>query len=282
MVEWILDGILDTLRLMPFLFVTYLALAFLEQCQSQRALVMVERAGRMGPVVGSLAGIIPQCGMSAVASNLYATGVISLGTLLAVYLSTSDEMLPILIAHGAEWSLIGQILSIKVLGALVVGVLLDRVLRRRAQQKIGGSHLGQCEQGCSCSYNGGIWQGAIVHNLHIAAIILVITLALNGVIAVIGQDRVTYFLASRPEMGLLCAAAVGLVPNCASSVLLTQLYLEGVLQFAPLMAGLFANAGAGLVVLFGLNRHIKENCLIVLLLYGIAVVLGALLWTLLA
>lgn len=272
--EMILDVIYDTLidglRILPFLFLAYLAMECLEHWAGDRMQEIVRRSGKAGPIIGGFLGIFPQCGFSAAAANLYAGRVITLGTLLAVFLSTSDEMLPIMLSENAGIFLIAKILLTKVVFAVAVGFLADFLFPGKEEPQIG--HF--CEKH-HCHCEKGIWRSAASHTWKIFLYIVVISLILNYVIAMIGEDRLAAVVSDRPVLGLFAAALVGMIPNCASSVVLTHLYLEGVLGAGPLLAGLLSGSGVGYLVLLRVNEDKKDNLRIFAFLYGVGVAAGA-------
>lgn len=232
---------------------------------------IVRKSGKAGPAIGGILGIFPQCGFSAAAANLYAGRIITLGTLMAVFLSTSDEMLPIMISENVGISMIGKILLIKVLFALAAGFLVDVLFRKKEEPQIG--HL--CErQHCHCER--GIWRSAFSHTWRIFLYIILVSLILNFVIALIGEETLAAVVLNRPALSLFVSALVGMIPNCASSVVLTQLYLGGVLGAGALTAGLLSGSGVGFLVLLRVNENRKENLRIFGLLYVLGVVGGAL------
>ena len=236
MLDIILDTLLDSVKLLPFLFITYLLMEELEHKTGGKAKNRIRSAGKSGPVWGALLGVIPQCGFSAAASSLYAGHVITVGTLLAIFLSTSDEMLPIMISEA-----VAPVVIVKILAAKVII---------------------------------GIFRSAFKHTLKIFAYILIISFLLNVVIGFIGEDTLAGFFTAMPLVGEAVAALVGLIPNCASSVVITELYLGGIIGAGAMMSGLLVNAGVGLLVLFRLNRDWKQNAGIVAALYGLGVFWG--------
>lgn len=278
MLDVIIDTLLDTVRLLPFLFLTYLLMEYLEHRAAEKMQAVVEKAGRLGPLPGGLLGIVPQCGFSAAAANLYAGRVITLGTLIAVFLSTSDEMLPILISQADVVGLgtILKILALKAIIGMVAGFLVDLLARPK---KHGQEHIHDiCEhENCHCNEGGSIWKSAVIHTVQITFFILIITFILNTILFIFGEEALGKLLLNRPVAGELLAALVGLIPNCAASVVLTRLYLEGAMSFAACMSGLLTGAGVGSLVLFRVNRNKRENIRILLLLYGIGVAAGLLL-----
>ena len=231
----------------------------------------IERSGSFGPAVGGLLGAIPQCGFSSVGSNLYTGRVISLGTLVAVFLSTSDEMLPILIGGGMAPGTVIGILAYKTLAGITVGFLIDLILRLGGggKRKINIDEL--CERdGCNCE--GGIFKSALKHTVNITAFVLVITLAINSLVFFIGESRLEALIYDKPFINHLIAAIFGLLPNCAVSVALTGFYTEGIITMGTMLSGLFSAGGVGLLVLFRVNKNLKENLAItaILMLSGLA------------
>ncbi len=262
--------LIDSLKLIPFLFLTYMVMEYLEHMTGDKTQKIVKKAGKWGPLFGGILGAAPQCGFSAAASNLYAGRVITLGTLIAIYLSTSDEMLPILISEKAPVSLIGKILLAKVLIGAAAGFLIDVFLPGKEEHE----HIHDlCEQE-HCHCEKGIIRSAISHTLQITLFIILITFALNLVLEFVGEDALANLILNRPVLGPVLAGVVGLIPNCASSVVLTQLYLQGALGLGSMMAGLLVGAGVGLLVLFRVNHDKKENLKILGLLYLIGVMSG--------
>lgn len=274
MIDVILDTLLDVVKLLPFLFLTYLAMEYLEHKTGDKAEAIVKKAGRFGPVIGGALGIVPQCGFSAAASNLYAGRVISLGTLLAIYLSTSDEMLPILISEQAAPGLIVRILLAKAVIGMAVGMVIDILLRKRGLEE--HEHIHDICEHEHCHCEKGIFRSALSHTAQITFFILLITFALNLLLNFVGEDVLANLILSKPVVGPLLAGLVGLIPNCAGSVVITQLYLEKVISIGATMAGLLTGSGVGLLVLFRVNHNKKENLRILGLLYVIGVLTGIL------
>lgn len=276
MVDIILDSLTDSVKLLSFLFLTYLFMELLEHKTGSVARRRIKTAGKLGPVWGGLLGVVPQCGFSTAASSLYAGRVITVGTLLAVYLSTSDEMLPIMISSAVPVQTIIRILAAKVgiavISGLVVEYLYVHVMKK--QEKEMDVHVICEEERCNCSH--GILSSALIHTVKIFVYILLISLLLNVVIGLLGEDTLAGFFTGIPILGELIAALVGLIPNCASSVVITQLYLDNIIGAGAMMSGLLVNAGVGLMILFRLNRDRKQNLGIVGALYGIGVFWGIL------
>lgn len=269
-IDIILDSLIDSIKLLPFLFVTYLVMEYLEHKAGEKMQTAIRRSGKGGPVIGSILGVFPQCGFSAAASNLYAGRIITLGTLVAIYLSTSDEMLPIMISENVGIIMIAKILAFKVIVGMIAGFVIDFVFRKQ-EKNMQIEHL--CEQH-HCHCEKGIWKSALHHTVEIFLYILIISLVLNLVIELIGEDVLGNLILNRPVVGELVAGLVGLIPNCAASVIITQLYLKGVLGAGAMIAGLLAGSGVGILVLLRVNDNRKENLRIIGLVYAIGVAVG--------
>lgn len=351
LVDVLLDAVIDTLKLLPFLFVTYLAMEALESAAGLRATRVVERAGRLGPVLGALLGAVPQCGFSAAAATLYAGRVITVGTLLAVFLSTGDELLPVFLSEGADVGQLLRILAVKATLAVVVGLVADALLHLLHRAGDGHIHVHElCErEGCGCdgegaadeaadgrkvaqdgalhactgergevvpaeararcdddarahgsradhdhadhdahaghdhaghahTHGGGILRGVVMgathHTLQVTLFIFLVTLAINLVIGIVGEDALGAFMAGNPVVSVLAAGVVGLIPNCAASVVVAELFLEGTIGSAALLAGSLVSAGIGLLVLFRTNAGIRHNLLIAAALWAVGVACG--------
>lgn len=272
----ILETLIDSVKLIPFLFITYLIMEWIEHKTKEKTKETIQKSGKWGPLIGSILGIFPQCGFSVSATNLYAARVITLGTLIAVYLSTSDEMLPIFLSKAVPMETILKILGIKLLIGMVAGFIIDFVLRIKNKNKEEHKIVDLCEkEHCHCE--DGIVKSALTHTLHITIFIVLVTFIVNIVIYFIGEDAIGGFLMNQPILGPIVAGLLGLIPNCASSVILTQMYLENVISSATMIAGLLVGAGVGIAVLFKTNNGIKENLKIVTLLYAIGVISGIIL-----
>lgn len=304
----------DTLYLIPFLFLTYVAMEWLEHRTAGKTQEAIQHAGAAGPIVGAVLGVVPQCGFSAAAATLYAGRVVTLGTLFAVFLSTSDEMLPIFIAEQVPVETIAKILGAKLLIGMIMGFIVDTVLRlaRRDKQKLRihelceqdrchcnnecttcesnpelvYQHHDDCAAGCSHEHHAhehdhdhshgwkSILKSALIHTVQVGVFVFLITLVLNYVLEVVGEDALASFLGSNTVLSVLASALVGLIPNCAASVAIAQLYLEGVLGAGAMMAGLLVSAGVGLLVLLRANRPLRQTIAIIALLYATGVAWG--------
>lgn len=262
----------ECLMVLPFLFVAYLAIELLEHYAEDKTTRLVERAGRWGPVIGAAVGVIPQCGFSAVASNLYAGGVLSLGTLLAVFMSTSDEMLPILLSHHVALPLILKILGFKVAAAILTGIAIDLLWRRSSRRTQKHIH-DLCEQeGCRCE--DGVLKSALRHTVQIFLFLLVVSFVIEVVVELVGHDALAGLILNQPVAGQLIAGLIGMLPNCAGSVVITELFLEGGMSAGAMLSGLMVSAGVGVLVLFRMNRNLKENLWILGILYAASVAFG--------
>jgi hypothetical protein len=273
----VIEFIQETLLLLPFLFGTYLVLETIEAKAGGALGRWLERARSVGPLAGSLAGAIPQCGVSAAAASFYAGGVITVGTLVAVFLSTSDELLPVLLSKQAPVSLMSKIVGLKILCAIAAGFTINGILallmRRRRDVSVGEL----CEHSlCHCREHRGILVPALIHTVEIFFFIAVVSGAIELAMHFFGEGCLEKLQLTRPFFGELAAGAIGLVPNCAVSVAGAELYMNGAMSGGALMASSFTGSGLGLLVLLRTNRNLKENVCIVLSVYVLGVVLGAL------
>lgn len=269
------DAVIDTVKLIPFLFLTYLLMEWLEEKTGEKAVSIIRRNGRWGPVIGAALGVVPQCGFSAAAASLYSGGLITVGTLLAIFLSTSDEMLPIMISEAVSPLIIGKILLTKIVLGLLFGIGIDTLNKfRHRWKKDKEKHIHDlCEQDhCHCE-EGNVFLSALRHTIQIVIFILIFTFVIGLLIELVGEDAIGTFLTSRPVTGVLLSALIGLIPNCGASVTITELYLRGILSPGQMTAGLLVGAGVGLMVLFRTNRRLVENLKITGILY-LAGVLG--------
>ncbi len=258
---------------LPILYITYLIMELLEHRAGDRVNGLISRAGKVAPLFGGLLGAVPQCGFSAAAAGLYAGRVISLGTLLAVFLSTSDEMVPVLLAGRMPPLSVLLLVGVKATAAIVCGFAVDLLYRPNRTE----GHVEElCEQdGCHCE-GKSVFLAALWHALRVALFIFLASFVLHTAIGMVGEENIGNLAFNIPVVGHLLAALIGLIPNCAASVVLTELYLEGAMSLGAMLSGLLVGAGVGVLVLFRANRHLRENCAILLLLYGIGAVLGML------
>lgn len=274
MLDVILDTTIDALKILPFLFLAYVAMEYMEHKMSQKTKDLIQKSGKVGPLYGGLLGILPQCGFSVAASNLYVGRIITLGTLISVYLSTSDEMLPILISEQVPiWTII-KILLLKAFIGIVAGFIVDFVLRKKEKQKENITHLCEHEH-CHCNEKN-IFISALKHSINIFIFIYITSFLLNLLFNYVGEEALAGFILNKPIIGEILAGIVGLIPNCAASVVITELYINGIISLGAMMSGLLVGAGVGLLILFKINDDIKENIKITLLLYLIGVISGVL------
>lgn len=278
MLEIIIETMVDSLKLLPFLFITYLIMEYIEHKTGDKANNTIKKAGKFGPIIGSLMGAFPQCGFSVASANLYAVRVISLGTIISVFLSTSDEMLPILISSGAPISTILKIIGIKIIIGFILGTIIDlfiRIKNKKTQNDITTDYIHEvCNKAnCHCKEDG-ILKSSIKHTLNIFIYIVVISFTLNLLIMYIGEENLSNLFAKGKFIAPFVAGLLGLIPNCSSSVILTQLYLSNTLSFGATMSGLLISSGLGIAVLFKVNKNIKENLIIISILYGTGVLCG--------
>lgn len=276
MIDVIKDTLFDSVKLLPFLFLAYLLMEYLEHKTGNKTKDIVKKSGKLGPLWGGIIGIFPQCGFSAAAANLYAGKIITMGTLIAVFLSTSDEMLPILISEAAPASLILKILAIKLVVGIIAGFIIDLVINvigkdKKVEPEEAVGHM--CEHDhCDCEH--GIFKSALKHTINIFIFITIITFAINTLIHFIGEETIEKAIAGVPVLGILVSSIFGLIPNCAGSVIITELYLSNLISFGSMIAGLLVGSGIGILVLFKSNKNIKENLTITGLLMLVGIIVG--------
>lgn len=259
------EAFIDSLKMLPFLFGVYLLIEFLEHKSSGKMVRTLQKLGPFGAVGGALLGCVPQCGFSVAAANLYSGRMISAGTLIAVFISTSDEAVPIILGNPQNAKTAIKLLAVKVAIAIVVGIICDLVLKALNKPVLEKPCEQLCEH-CGCE-NHGILYSAVKHTVSIFLFILAISVVLGGLIEIIGQENLSKLLLTDSVFQPFLAALIGFIPNCAASVILTQLFIEGGLTFGSLVAGLSTGAGLGLVVLFKTNKHFKQNISIAAVLY---------------
>ena len=275
MLEVIEETLLDSIKLIPFLFIAYLIMEYIEHKTSQKSRETIKKSGKFGPLIGSFLGIFPQCGFSVVATNFYAGRVITLGTLISVYLTTSDEMIPIMISEAVPLWTILKILFVKLLIGIVAGFVIDFVLRLiNKNKKMEEENIVDLCEHDHCHCENGILKSSIHHTLSIFVFILIVTFIINIAIYFIGEENISNILLNKPILGPIVSSLIGLIPNCASSVIITNMYLKNVINVGTMIAGLLVNAGVGLVVLFKNNKKIKENIAIICLLYIVGAISG--------
>ncbi len=272
-IDVFLDALIDTAKMLPFLFGAYLLIEFLEHKASDKLANSLRKMGPFGPIGGAIIGCVPQCGFSVAVTNLFSGRLVSLGTLMAVYIATSDEAIPILLSGGNAAD-VGRLILAKLIIAVLAGLLIDTILRffHRKGNEEEEPFSDLCE-GCGCEEHGVVYS-ALKHTIQIFIFLFVTSLILGFAIELLGEDRLGSILMTDSIFQPFLAALIGLIPNCAASVLLTNLYAAGSLSFGSVVAGLSTGAGLGIVVLFKTNKRLKENIAILLLLYAIGALSG--------
>ncbi len=270
MFDVIKDALTDVLKLVPFLFVAFLILEYIEHKLSKKNEKILVNNRKFGPIIGGVMGAFPQCGFSAMATKLFSSRVITLGTLIAVYLSTSDEMLPILISKGVNVIVILKIIGLKVIIGIILGFIIDLLYHRKDNHN---EHIHEMCEHDECHCEKGIIHSSIHHTLNILVYLVITVLLINIVIYYVGEDNIRNFLLNNKGTYFI-SSLIGLIPNCASSVIMTEIYLSGMISLGSLMAGLLTGAGVGLLILFKTNKNLKENIKIVILLYLIGITFG--------
>ena len=270
MLEVIQDTLLDTIKLLPFLFVAFLIIEFIEHKLSNKQENIISKFGKLGPIVGALLGAIPQCGFSVLATNLYVTRIISLGSLISIYLSTSDELIPLMISHNAPITKILSIVSIKVVIGMISGFLIDLLIRKTTK-----SDFVLCEdEDCDCDHS--IIKSSLIHTLKIAFFILIITFLINILFHYVDLSFLESALKNNKILTPFIASLIGLIPNCASSVMISELYLNNLISLGTTLSGLLTGSGVAIMVLVRKNKNISENLFVIGLIYFIGVIWGLL------
>ena len=271
MLDIVKDAFYDVLKLIPFLFLAFLILEYIEHKMSKKNREYLVNNKKIGPIIGGIMGAFPQCGFSAMATKLFSSRVITLGTLIAVYLSTSDEMLPLLISNGTNVLIILNIIGIKVLIGILCGFLIDLIYRKKENYQKNIHDM--CEHD-DCHCEKGLLKSSIHHTLNITFYLLLITLIINFIIYHVGEENISNFLMQKNALSYFLASLVGLIPNCASSVIITELYINGMISVGSMFSGLLTGSGVGLLILFRTNKNIKENLLVLSIVYLIGVLCG--------
>ena len=269
MMDIIQDTLMDTIKLLPFLLLTFIIIEYIEHKINNKKLIT--KSKKFGPFFGSVLGVIPQCGISASATNLYATRIISLGTLISVYLSTSDEMLPLLLANKTNTNIILKILGIKFLIGMISGFIIDLILRKKEQPKI----KDLCEHDhCNCNHEHSIIKSAIKHTLKITLFIMIFSFIINIIFENFGESFLENLFMKNTIFSYFLSSLVGLIPNCGASILITELYINNTITLGAAISGLLTGAGIGLLILFKTNKNLKENLTIISIIYLIGIVSG--------
>ena len=273
MIDILLDACLDTIHLIPFLFITFLLLELIEHKFKNKSKNSLTKSKKFGPIVGAILGAFPQCGFSAVASNLFSSRVITIGTVIAVFLSTSDEMLPMMLAEKSSIKELSLILLTKVVIGMIIGLIVDLIVNKNEEKE----HVHElCEHDhCDCEHHG-IIVSSIIHTIKITLFIFIANLVINMLIFFIGEDTLSDILLNKNIFKYFIASLVGLIPNCASSVVLTEVYLNELITIGTLLSGLLTGSGIGILILFKQNKNLKENITILSIIYIVGVTLGIL------
>lgn len=270
MKEIIIDTLVDSLKLLPFLFVAFFIIELIEHKLDKKNKNLIAKNTKFGPTIGALLGLVPQCGFSVMATNLYVTRIISLGTLIAIYLSTSDEMIPILLADGSSFKTIALILSIKFIVGMLSGYLIDLFLRKQKKPK---EDYEICEnENCHCEKS--LLVSSLIHTFKILVFLIIITFILNVLFEYVGNNVLTSIFMKNSIFGPFLTSLIGLIPNCGSSIIISKLYLEGMISLGATVSGLLTGSGVALLVLFRTNKNLKENFLILMLVYLIGALAG--------
>jgi hypothetical protein len=263
---------IDSLKLLPFLFIAFLIIELIEHKLSDKSKKVITKSGKFGPIIGSLLGLIPQCGFSVVATNLYVTRILSLGTLISIYLSTSDEMLVILLSRNASINTILPLLGTKFLVGVISGFTIDFLLRNKKKQQ---ETYSICEdEHCGCEEEENLFKSSLIHTIKTFIFIFIATFLITLVFELFGEDYLSKILLKDTLISPFITSLIGLIPNCASSVILTELYLSNSINFASIISGLLTGSGVAILVLFKTNKNIKENLTILGIIYGIGVITG--------
>lgn len=270
MFDCLLDGVIDTLKLLPYLLITFLILEFIENKLSKKNAELLSKNKKYGPFLGGILGALPQCGFSSMAANLFSARVITMGTLIAVFLSTSDEMLPIMLSEQVDVLLILKIVGFKVLAGIIIGILVDIIFKKDVKEEIHDL----CEHDhCDCEHHG-IIVSSILHTLKTGLFVLIANIVINLIIFKVGEESLSDLLLNNNIFTYFISSLIGLIPNCAGSIIITELYLSKLITVGTMLAGLLTGSGLGILLLFKSNKNLKENLTILSIIYFIGVLLG--------
>ena len=275
MLDMFMDALIDSVKLLPYLLITFLILELIEHKFGDRNEKVLSKNKKFGPLLGGLFGAFPQCGFSAMASNLFSSKVITLGTLVAVFLSTSDEMIPVMLGEKMDFTLMLKIVLFKVLVGITTGYIIDFIYRRKTIKPVEGIHHLCEEEHCSCKKNGIIFS-SIMHTIKTGLFVLIANLLINFLIFKIGEDNLSKILLSKNIWTYFACSLLGLIPNCAPSVIMTELYLSNFITIGNLIGGLLTGSGLGILILFKSNKNLKENISVLSIIYVIGVLVGIL------
>lgn len=273
MLDMLLESILDTVKLLPYLFITFIVLEFIEHKVSNKNQELLSKNKKVGPLIGGILGGLPQCGFSVIASRLFSSKIITIGTLVAVYLATSDEMLPIMLSEKVSFLVLLKIIGFKVIVGIIIGFIIDIIYKRKENVKV-LEIKDECEDiNCHCNEKG-IVLSSIIHTLKIGLFILIVNICIGYLLELLGEDKIKNILLGKNILTYFIASLVGLIPNCASSVIITELYISKLITVGTLLSGLLTGSGLGILLLFKTNKNLKENILILSIVYLIGVILG--------
>lgn len=272
MLDIVIDTILDSLKLLPFLFIAFFIIETIEHKLTNKARDIISKSGKLGPVIGSLLGVVPQCGFSVIATNLYITRIISLGTLIAIYLSTSDEMLPILISNNADIKVILMILGIKFIVGMIFGYIIDMIFRKNVEGD--GSYEICDSEHCGCGHGHSLIKSSLIHTFKTIIYILIITFIINLAFEYLGETVLSKLFLKDSILAPFLTSIVGLIPTCGASIMITELYLNKAINLGAAISGLLTGSGVAILVLFKSNKDKKENLKILGLVYGIGAIVG--------
>ena len=272
MLDSLLDALLDTLKVLPFLLFTFILLELLEHKMTKKNEKILSKTKKGGSVIGGLLGAVPQCGFSSMAANLFSGRVITMGTLIAVFLSTSDEMLPIMISEKVNFLLVLRIIGFKVLVGIIIGFIVDLIYRKKREEH---EHIHDlCEHDhCDCEHDG-IFLASLKHTIKIGLFILIANIVIGLIIFKVGEDRLSNLLLNHNVLTYFLASLIGLIPNCAGSVIITEIYLSNLISVGTMLSGLLTGSGLGILLLFKINKNLKENLSVLGIIYFVGVLVG--------
>ena len=273
MLDILLDSIIDTLKLLPYLLITFLALEFIEHKLGNKSQKVLSKNKKIGPLLGGLLGGMPQCGFSVVASRLFSSRVITIGTLIAVYLATSDEMIPIMLSEKVNILTLLKIIGFKVLIGIIIGFIVDLLYKRKENIKL-EEIKDECDDiNCHCNEKG-IFLSSMIHTIKIGLFIFIANIIIGFIIELVGEERLSSILLEKNILTYFLASLIGLIPNCASSVIITELYISNLITIGIMLSGLLTGSGLGILLLFKTNKNLKENILILSIIYLVGVLIG--------
>lgn len=276
MIDIILEALLDALKIVPFLFITFFILEFLEHKLNKKTEKLLLKYKKFGPIIGGLLGALPQCGFSAMAASLFSNRVITIGTVVAIFLATSDEMLPIMLGHKTNIGVILGILGFKVLIGIIIGLIVDILFRKKGYVKEHIHINDMCEDdNCHCE-DEGLFKSSLIHTLKITGFILLANLVINFIVFFVGEEQLAKILMNNNIFTYFIASLVGLIPNCVSSVVITELYLSNLISLGTMFTGLLTGSGLGILLLFKVNKNLKENISVLSIIYFVGVIVGIL------